>query len=78
MTRVHVSTTAELEWDSRGTIRSANNRDSCVSWGTYDMRASKMYVWPHLEAWSVILAHGRFEAYSEQSGSICTILDALA
>lgn len=44
MTRVHVSTTAELECDSRGTIRSASSNDSAVSCGTYDMRASSMYV----------------------------------
>lgn len=48
MTRVHVSTTAELECDSRGTMRSARSNDSAVSCGTYDISASRIYVWPHL------------------------------
>ena len=41
---MHVRTTAEFEWDRRGVMRSARSKASDVSCGTYDMRASNMYV----------------------------------
>lgn len=53
MTRMHVKTTAELEWDSLGVIRSARRRASFESWGMYDISDSRMYACDHLDlsAW---------------------------
>lgn len=75
---MQVSTTAEFEWESRGDMRSANMVASEISCGIYDIRASRIYVCPHLQVVSFDAGfHTKVSTDSEQSGNIDTIFDAL-